>query len=1133
MMKNYEEIISGIIKKIADYILGSIDDISKSKKFDWNESEQLEQIKFLSSIFDEIKSKMLQDASLKEDVSKLIKIAFKKVLEDKFDEYEGIIDSRKDEILESFINYVFWFIVMNIKEKKFAYSSIYFEEIIWLFFKACSGVVEVYLKPDENKKIIEDKIKNILDVFVTSRQVRYNFHALIENVIKTTKEYEKPKEVEFDIKQIEKVESLRKIIIGLMKSINDMKIITEIVEKEILEEKLGDIKTSLTKEFAKSIQELIKKILSGASDIVFESKPLKSFFDEIVKIIEQTNENIKESYGKAWTLINYLIKNVVMGITPEEKEKLKMIGFKMLFSVDFKKHVDDIYELLEEINKTIELTKSEKEALKRSIAIILEEITPEKLIVREVRKISPETKPTAEEVYIPYSKEEEEEIIKRLTELNIGINKKSFIDFKNIMNIVKSVFNNIKGFIAQIVKIVKSYQKIKKILIEIEKKLSDIDNLLLKEKEFIKTQYINNKFIQIKAEEKEEEIKAWFYLQYNLKSYLDTLLNINKRIQQKDEKGLIEMLKELANILNMRPPFELKDIVKLKELDELVQKIEKMNLKTEKELEISKRMKTILRFLDNINTHASEIIKEIELNLDKNKGKVSEIVFQLSKSRIIRTSDIIKALEKMTLEGEKGEMLRTFVLLSENMYLGYNNVIDLLNKIKEAIYKLDLEIKVQIKPMESTKEFRPVVEFPEIEEAKKEIEDVHEELKHQEENISIPFNKLTFEEKVRVISILKRRFTDPNIQKIIDTIRRNIQAIKDLLKDPLFNNIREQIDSILQDILDVLKIYDVIKDIDIDVEDIENPENVDKVEQVSSIFKSKNIKMPEEIFEKLMKIDLIRKFIETLENIQKREIVLNFESDYKIIKEIIEEVARNPQEKDKIIETKLSGIPELRRKIIKDIIDLLPIYQTDKGEVDESALKYLFELFTYKPKKYYHLEIKKKSQTDIMILINDLSRLIEELGKESIKFLNNANEILKVGYNWLSSLSEVLKEIELKEEKEEEIKEEVLEVPQIAPAFAEIKQEVLKKIAYFTPNYMTYKEYDLSKNRLKILNAGNEKFIILSKDNDLKVGDRVEITKYPISKTGIIIKKESDTMYRVVFDGIEDLVHILYLKKIN
>jgi hypothetical protein len=1153
---------ANIIQIIASDIYDIIDQKSKSKNFNIEEPDKIKQIVFLNEVFDEAKSKVS-----KNDVIELVKGIFKKELKENFEEYEKLIDSKKDEIFENFINFVFWYITKDVsKNKAYGFQSI--QSIIWLYHDSIKYMLQNFITPEMDKKEIDDKINKILNVLTIIKDRMFDFKLLIEKVVETKEKYENPYKKEFEKGEIEKINTLIAMTTEFIESIKSLNNIINNIEKEILEEKLGELKNELKSNFADKFDQFIKKMVLGAGEIIKKiENPLneiKQIFDEIGKIIEEKNEQIEQKYGRAWFLLNYLINKPIMGVIPEEKTteqitsekneqevKQPEIGFKMSFNIDFRKHIDEIYKKMEEIEKIKELNKTQINELKRFISRLLTAISPEQFIVR--RKYYKDQEPSSTEVddssYIPL----EEKDINLQSEINInnGIYKKSSIDFKGIIDFAKTIFSNIKESINIVIKIIKNYRQIRKNLLQIEKELNIINDLL-KEKNIVRSQY-NNRFIQIKAEE-EEQVSAWFGLKFKIKKFLDSILTINKRIQENNESEIIRVLNDLANKLENYPKFTLEEIAELKKLYDLILKIEKMELTTEKEKEIFKKMNSILKTLNTINTRIDEISKEIYLNFEKNKDEIKKVALQLARKRTEREFDVLNPLEKMAFENE--EMLMHFVAFAESKYIqGEVEISNLLSLIRKAIESLEIEINVRIAPTSSKKynvnyNIKSDV-LKELREKEQKIDQIKKELKH-EENMYTSFNKLSDTEKKKVILALKEKFKNPTFQNLVEKIRESILSINELAKNNnLFGNIKNKIDEISNDILNALKIYDeIIKD---------HP----SIEEISNMFRSGDIKFPIEIFEKLENIEYIGKLMDTLNKIQNiKDVTLNLSDIYGVVKEIIGELFKKQEEsneniiddkgkRDKIVQEILNNkkIGGDRRKIIENIIDLLPFYLTDEKEFDENTLKYLFDLLSYIPKKYVY-KIKKKSNVDIIVLLNDLQELLERFGEEYIKFLKDINEILKFGANWFSKLNEALQQVEeeTKKMKSEEIKDFIKhpveylkekfsekQPSQLAPTFAaaEIKKEILRKIAYFTPNYMTYKDYDLSGNRLKLLNTNNEKFIILSKDKDLKVGDKVEITKYPISKIGIITKKESDTMYKVVFDGMEDLVHIMHLKKIN
>jgi hypothetical protein len=1144
---------SNFISSIAGKILESIPKINDS------EYDKIGKIKYLRSVFDKFEI----DESFEKDASDLVKLAFKESLGDEFNKYESLVDRKKDTIAYVLLNYIFWKLAMNIFENT-EINTIIVQYNVGSFYDSLLGTIKKFIDPNE-KNQINEKIIRILDMLPLLKEERYDFKVLTQKVIETIEEYETSSNVNYNEKQIESIEDLRKIVDKMLKLVINAREIIDIAEKQIVEEKLGKIKQEINKNFAEKMKNFVEKILSGASDIIKSSEDLKikPLLDEIAKLIENENNDINKIYGELWFLLNYLFNNMVIGMTSDErkdkitkeiskKDPSEINSIKMITIVNFTKHVDKIYEKLGEWRKDLELTQKETDNLKRFISMFVEGF---KQVVFNVRKVYRNvSKPEVTDVIYTPQEEDIDNILKNSNfniDINNGIYRESSI--KNIVNFAKNIFNNIIEFVGKVMNIVKNYRKMHNYLSEIENELNALNELLSKEINIVKSKYNNN--IQVKAnKEGEEKIRAWFPIKKTFNEFIKLILTINKKISEIKIEELLKMLQEMRDKLNLYPKIEMNEVIELRKLYDLIMKIEKMKLKDETKIEVSRKMTYILNILRNIDAHAREIDKEIKLNMDKGINYINEIEFQLSRNKTLKIFDIADALEKKELRGEIGDMLTTFITLSENMHLKFDKASTLADSINKAILELEIELMVIIKP--TALKANPNIQLDDIKKYENIINKISDEFK-SEQNIGIPFDKLSFEEKKNFILSLKEKFNDHSFKRIIDAIKEDIKAIEETIKNnELYSGIKDKVEDILNDISKVLEIYGKISS-------ISEPITKQKIEEISNMFKSKDIKTPEDIFENLTKIDIIGKFIETAYKIQTGRTVLRYDTIYGYIEDIVNEIIKNPYiNKDEIIEEKLKNesIPQDIKEIIKNIVDLMPFYLKDKEEakeLDKGALQYLLDLLTYKKKTYPSL--RKKSSADIMTLLNKLEKLVEDFGKEYIKFLENANEILKLGHKWFSKLAEAIKEsteyvkdTEIKENIEMEDKDkgmfgrflEKLTQPfqsnkptqfEQLPTYtaAEIKKEVIKKIAYYTPNYMTYKEYDLSGNRLKLLNAGNEKFIILSKDKDLKVGDRVEITKYPISKIGIITKKESDTMYKVVFDGMEDLVHILYLKKIN
>ena len=1184
---NSNQKISEIIAKIADNIFNAIEQKAKEKNFNINEDDLIKQVVFLGEIFDEVKSRIP-----KEDITQLIKSAFEEILGETFKEYEKLIDNKENILYENFINFVFWFITRNIKNGK-KYLPIPLQGIVWLYYKTIKGMIESYVKPHINhKEKRDDMLNKLLNVLSIIKDRRYDFKYLVKDVIKTVEEYKTFSDKEFDLEETENINKLIGVLSEYMNSIRNLNNIISSIEKQVVEEKLGEIKKNLKTRLAQKLNKFIKETVLGVGKIVKEVKEegplaeIKKIFNEIYGIIQNKGEEIEYAYGRAWFLLNYLFNNFVIGKIPEKQDLSKKkepkikhpeIGVKVTLNIDFRKHIEEIQKKMIEIKEDIKLTQNEMKNLQRFMAMISAPISPEKFGIRRVYEKSEqilEEQPVDlqsiemdKEIFVPQPSQVVEEIKKSQSNININnkIYKESSINFKDIIDFVKNIFDNIKEFINIVIKIIGNYRKISKNLSQIEKELNIINDLL-KEEKIVKSRY-NNKFIQIKAyeeikeENNKEQLPAWFGLKFAIKGFLDSIFTINKKMKEMGEDELIRLLNNLVDQLERHPNLKLEEIAELNELYDLILQIERIKLTTGEKKEVLNKMYSILRTLDIINTRIADVSKEIYLKFKKNEEKGKEVILQLVRKRVPRTPDVMSFLEKMAFEDE--EMIMRFMSLAENMYINEKYASNLLDKIKIAIRELSVEINARLIPTRSTYDVNFVFNY--IEKTKQKVDEIKKQFEHSED-VYVPFHKLKDDEKKRVILALKEKFKSTTFKNLVEDIRKSISAIDKIIEnEKLFGSIKDKLKNISNDILSVLKIYDEIM------------KDKPSIDEITKIFQSKGIKTPIEIFNELNKIEYIKELIDTLDkikNVKVRNKALNLSAIHGVVREIIEEILKEQEEtnkniikdkaeRDKIVKKILDDkqVKGDERDVIENIINLLPFYLTDEDKFDESVLKYLFDLLSYDPKQYSS-DIIKKSSTDIIILLNNLQELVERFGEEYIKYLTNVNEILDLGIEWFSKLSEAIRnaeqaemtdkkpieQAEIIEEKPSTIKKikdfinrpvEYLEqAPQSVPtaptfAAAEIKKEILRKIAYYTPNYMTYKEYDLSGNRLKLLNANNEKFIILSKDKDLNVGDKVEITKYPISKVGIITKKESDTMYKVVFDGMEDLIHIMYLKKIN
>lgn len=183
----------------------------------------------------------------------------------------------------------------------------------------------------------------------------------------------------------------------------------------------------------------------------------------------------------------------------------------------------------------------------------------------------------------------------------------------------------------------------------------------------------------------------------------------------------------------------------------------------------------------------------------------------------------------------------------------------------------------------------------------------------------------------------------------------------------------------------------------------------------------------------------------------------------------------------------------------------------------------LIKLIGHMTGEVYDIDLNKKASENLTFIEESLRELVKEAQKVIANFIFTCYE------NALNEYQKVSKDVYM----QDEIENKDYGIKDLSLSMAsDLKNNVLKKIAYLTPNYEWYKEYDLSSNRLNILNLNKEKFVIVSKEK-FEPGEQVIIDNGEFQKEAIIAENIDNYKYKVYIDGLEDVVSVMNIKKIR